>query len=199
MWQMIASILSPLIAATGLAFAYFQWRKAQLRRDDVLAWANEVIESLEALLLVCLLEDPPLDPNTARSKSLEIAFRTATLVEQGRLFFKNEVIDNHGSHRPPAYRGYRPAILDPIVVAHQIACALPSANKEEKARMCVLAEDRLKTFVSLAEKEVGRQKSAAADARKKGDGLHLRHLMETVDESRLARRASLNQELRSQI
>jgi len=81
MWQMTASILSPLIAATGLAFGYFQWRKAQLRRDDVLAWANEVIESLEALLLVCLLEDPPLDQDTARSKSLDIAFRTATLVE----------------------------------------------------------------------------------------------------------------------
>jgi len=197
MWQLIASILSPLIAATGLAFAYFQWRKTQLRRDDVLAWANEVIESLEALLLVCLLGDPPLDLNTARSKSLDIAFRTATLVEQGRLFFKNEVIDSHGSHKPSAYRGYRPAILDPIVVAHQIACALPSASEEKKARMRLLAEDSLKTFVSLAQKEVGRQKSAAADARKKGDGLHLRHLIEGVDETRLARTTSLNQELKS--
>jgi hypothetical protein len=187
MLQTAISLFSPLIAATGLAFTFFQWRKSQLRRDAVLSWSNEVIESLETLLLITTPDKTLLDLNTARSKLLESIFSTAILVEQGRLFFKNEVVDSHGSHKFPAYRGYRPTILDPIVVAHQIACALVNADDEDKLRMRLLAEDCLKNFVSLAQKEIGRDRTAAVDTKRRGDGLHLHHLLNVVDETRLAR------------
>jgi hypothetical protein len=186
MLQSAISITSPLIAVAALAFTFFQWRKSQLRRDDVLRWSNEVIKSLETLLLITMLDEPLLDRNTARSKLLEQTFNTATLVEQGRLFFKNEIVDDHGLHKPPAYRGYRPAILDPIVVAHQIARALVDTDGEDKLRMRLLAEDSLKSFVSLAQKEIGRDRTATADTKRRGDGLHLHHLLNAVDETRLA-------------
>lgn len=51
--------------------------------------------------------------------------------------------------------------------------------------MRVLSEDCLKKFVSLAQKEAGRNRAAATENEKAGDGLHLRHLLDGVSESKL--------------
>lgn len=188
MWEVFAGCTSALVGIAGLFAAWRQARESALRREDVLSWANEVIRSLESLLLVCILRDPPLEVSVAKSKLTEIIFDTAVLVERGRLFFKNEIVNRHGSWKQPAYRGFRPDILDQIVVAHQIACAWTGVDDgETRLRMRCVAEDCLKKFVSLAQKEVGRSRTASVDTSRGGDGAHLRHLMQNVDADRLSR------------
>ena len=76
------------------------------------------------------------------------------------------------AHKQPAYRGFRPAILDPIVVVHQIAVAWRAADPDMQLRYRCVAEDCLKTFVSLAQKEVGRSRAASAYASRSGNGAH---------------------------
>lgn len=187
MWQAASTIFGQLVALTALGFAYFQWRRAQLRRDDVLRWANQAIASLEALFLVSKLNEPLLDKEMARVKLVDIAFETATLVEQGRLFFKNvSGVGQHDLDKPSAYRGYRPAILDPLVVAHQISCELLEAKGDERLCLRALAEDCLKKFVSLAQKEVGRLRAAAVEPKVAGEGLHLGDLLHQIDSRQLA-------------
>jgi hypothetical protein len=146
--ETIAAVVSAFVATgslfVGLFVVWMQRRESALRRGDVLAWANEVICALESLLLVSMLNASQLDASVAKSKLSEVIFNTAILVERGRMFFKNMVVDDYGSEKQSAYRGYRPKILDPIVVAHQIACGWGDADEETRLRMRVVAEDCLK-------------------------------------------------------
>jgi hypothetical protein len=187
----VAAIISAFAATAtllvGLFVVWMQRRESALRREDVLAWANEVISALETLLLVCIVDDSHLDEAQAKRKITKLIFDTSILIERGRMFFKNEVVDDHGREKEPAYRGYRPLILDPIVVAHQIAFAWANANGEKRLRMRLLAEDCVKKFVSLAQKEVGREKTSSTDTGVGGSGVHLDRLLAATDETRLNR------------
>ena len=185
MWQTAAALISALVGMLGLCVGWFQWRKSELRSGDVLAWATEVIRSLQSLLLICSLRPSQLGGKAATDRLTHVIFDTAALVEIGRLFFKNEPVPDHGQGKLPAYRGYRPKILDPIVVAHQIAKAWSSADEDERLRMRIIAEECLKKFVSLVQQEVGRSRTASADTKVGGDGAPLRHLLGNVDNGRL--------------
>jgi hypothetical protein len=166
MFEIIETLVSITIAAVPLAAGWYTWRKKELRRDDVLAWSNEVIGSLQTLLLITILKHPPLSEQDAQQKLAAIIFETSILVERGRLFFRNEIADSHGSKKLPAYQGYRPEILDQIVIAHQISCEWTNASADDRLRMRSIAETCLKKFVSLAQKEVGRGRTASADTSK---------------------------------
>lgn len=180
----IVPLLSVLVAVGGLIIALRQWRESALRRADVLAWANETIYELQSLLLVCILDEDQLDATAKRAKLTEIVFNTTALVERGRLFFKNEVRDDHGQDKELAYRGYRPTILDQIVLAHQIAKRWEKADANVRSCMRLLAEDCAKKFVSLAQQEVGRSKTASAVTKKGGDGRPLDDLLKDFDKTR---------------
>jgi hypothetical protein len=172
-----APILSALVATAGLIWILWRARREQLRHDDVLKWANEGIEALQSLVLVSALKDTQLDESAAQAKITEIIFRTSILVERGRLLFKNCVTDDYGNKKEPAYRGYRPRVLDPIVLAHQIACKWAEANQEMRVRLREIAAAQAKKFVSLMQKEVGRSRTASAETSKGGDGWELDQLI----------------------
>jgi hypothetical protein len=178
----IVGLLSAFITGAGLFLAWRQARERQLRKDDVLKWANEVIRTLQSLYLYCYLEGRAIEPEKLRA----IAADTSILVEQGRLFFRNTPDPTYGADRHPAYRGYRPKLLDPIVVAHQIAMQWDGAAADERQRMTLVAEDCVKIFVSLAQLEVGRSQTASIDAGQKGEGRRLDDLMELIPDKRLA-------------
>src|ERR1043166_2920823 len=131
-WTAATAFVSSLAAVVGLFLAWRNAREAALRRGDVLEWANDVIRELQTLLLVCILREPELDQLIVREKLTQVIFNTSILIERGRLFFKNVVVDDHGQEKEPAYRGYRPRILDPIVVAHQIACGWGRASEDTR-------------------------------------------------------------------
>jgi hypothetical protein len=174
-------VISPLVAVTGLYFVWKRWRNDALRTDDVLAWANETISALQSIVLICELAGSQSDDEPTKSRLTEVAFSTSILIERGRLFFLNEKAGNFGEEKEAAYRGYRPMILDPILVAHQIARAWGEADKNQRSQMRSLAVVCLKKFVSLAQKEVGRNRTASSDTRLGGDGIHLRHLIDAAD------------------
>lgn len=182
----VAGFISATVALCALAVGWLQWRERQLRQDDVLKWANEVIRAHQTLFLVLYLGDSAFDRATARTMLSKIAVDTSVLVEQGRLFFKNTPHPTHGADRYPAYRGYRPMLLDPIVVAHQIACQWEGADEAERERMVIVAEDCVRSFVSMAQREVGRGRTAHMASAIKGEGEKLETLLAKVKPERLA-------------
>ncbi len=137
--QAMAGFLSATIAGIAALLVFSQWRERHLRQDDVLKWASEAIRVQQTLYIVLFLGDSAFDKTTARSMLAKLAVEASVLVEQGRLFFRNTPHPTHGADRHPAYRGYRPMLLDPIVVAHQIACQWEGAADEEKERMILVA------------------------------------------------------------
>lgn len=190
MFATAVPVLSALIALAGLSIAWRQSRESALRRGDVLTWANEVIRELQSLLLICVLDDDDLDAATRKAKLTEIIFSTSVLVEQGRLFFRNEVTDDHGQDKEPAYRGHRPTILDQIVLAHQIARQWEKADDVQRTDMMLLAEDCAKKFVSLAQQEVGRSRTASAVTKKAGEGRQLDDLLKNINSTQMEERSS---------
>jgi len=184
--QAIAGFLSATVAAIAALLVFLQWRERHLRQDDVLKWAHEVIRTEQTLYLVLFLGDSVFDKPTARSMLAKIAVDTSVLVEQGRMFFRNTPHPTYGANRHPAYRGNRPMLLDPIVVAHQIACQWDGAADEEKERMILVAEDCVRSFVSMAQREVGRSRTAHAASMIKGEGQSLDTLLGKVNPERLA-------------
>ncbi len=182
----VAGFTSALIGAIAALLVWLQWRERQLRQDDVLRWANEVIRTEQSLYLLLFLGDSAFDKASAKTMLTKIIVDSSVLVEQGRLFFRNTPDATHGADRHPAYRGYRPMILDPIVVAHQIACRWEGAAPEERERMVLVAEDCVRSFVSMAQREVGRSRAAHDASLIKGEGEKLESLLARVSAERLA-------------
>ena len=182
----IAGFISAFVASCGALLVWLQWRERRLRQDDVLKWANEVIRAQQTLYLTLFLGDSTFTADERRSTLAKIAVDTSVLVEQGRLFFRNTPDPTHGADRHPAYRGRRPMLLDPIVVSHQIACQWDGATDDEKDGMLVVAEDCVRSFVSMVQREVGRSRTAHEASAMKGEGETLESLLPKVKPERLA-------------
>lgn len=178
--QFFFATASLLLATGGLFFTWIRWRQSELRREEVLGWANDCIESLQSIFLISSLKNPILDQEKIDEIRLKAIFNTSILIERGRLFFKNEVVDQFGSEKLPAYRGYRPQVLDHLVIAHKIARDWPNSSEENAYRRSKVAEACLKNFVSLIQKEVGRDRAASVEALEGGIGVDLPSLMDDV-------------------
>jgi hypothetical protein len=77
-------------------------------------------------------------------------------------------------------------------VAHQIAARWPGAGEEERLRMTLVAEDCVRRFVSMAQLEVGRGRTAHEDTARKGEGEPMDKLLRLIKDERIAAlRASL--------
>jgi hypothetical protein len=176
----IIATVSAVLTAAALFASWRSWRRSELRRDDVLEWANAAIAAVQAVRLVAASERMKLDEAAARARMAELMFETSILVERGRLFFRN-ARSRHGRDKPHAYRGNRPEILDQLVLAHQIACAWPDAGAERRRAMAVVASDATRRFVSLIQMEVGRVRTASADVRRRGDGADLEARLRELD------------------
>jgi hypothetical protein len=91
----MAAVVSACVATASLLAGIFAiwWRlrEAAFRRGDVLAWANEVISTLEGLLLVFILKPAQLDATIAKEKVSKAIFDTAILTERGRIFPANSI------------------------------------------------------------------------------------------------------------
>ncbi|MEP9357333.1 hypothetical protein [Sphingomonas sp. KR3-1] len=171
--EAVAGAISALIALVALGATWLRQRQGELRRDDVHRWADEAIAALQAVRLLTAGTRMKITPEEERVRFVQLMFDTSILVERGRLFFRNARDGRHGIEKAAAYRGRRPEILDQLVLAHQIACGWGDASAEDRVRMGRVAEDAARTFVSLVQTEVGRQRTASADTRRRGKGADL--------------------------
>jgi hypothetical protein len=172
--EAVAGAISALLALVALGAAALRQRRAELRRDDVHRWADEAIAALQGVRLVTAGTRMRITPEEERQRLVQLMFDTSILVERGRLFFRNAPYGRHGADKPAAYRGRRPEILDQLVLGHQIACAWPEANAEDRIAMGRVAEEVVRSFVSLIQTEVGRQRTVSADTRRRGSGVDLK-------------------------
>jgi hypothetical protein len=181
----LIGLVSVAVPIVGVLLVWLQWRERQMRMDDVLHWASDTIRTLQTVYLACYLGERLFGPDEMRAILQKAAVDTSVSVEQGRLFFRNTPDPEHGKERHPAYRGYRPELLDPVVVAHQIACQWSGADEKARLRMTLVAEDCVKRFVSFAQLEVGRSRTVSADAGRKGEGETLPALMGRLSVGRI--------------
>ena len=170
-----AAVGSLLVAIIGLVGAGLSWRARELRRDEVLSWSNEAIRNLQTLCLLCKRDEEKQVINISGYEA--IWFSTSILIENGRLFFRNVQAKSSDHNKQHAYRGYRPLILDQLVIAHQIAERFPDASLSDRTKLRQIAETSRARFVSLAQKEVGRARTRTTATLQAGDSIRLDDLL----------------------
>jgi hypothetical protein len=184
--ELTLKILGLFLATSGFVITLAKWRSDQLRRDQVLRWVDECIVCLQSIYVISFLSDKSFNEAEREKIRVKAIFDTSILIERGRMFFKNEISDDFGSDKQSAYRGYRPRILDFLIVANQLVRFWPNASDDDAKRRTAVAEDCLKQFVSLAQKEVGRDRAASAEALKGGNAINLQALLDAADIKKLA-------------
>jgi hypothetical protein len=178
--EALSLVVAVLVAAFGYVTWYVKRREEGLRYSDVLAWSNQAISAMQTLQLICKYGESYYSTSELDAKLKELGFTTSILIEQGRMFFRNQEAESHGQEKEPAYRGFRPRILDPLLVAHLIARRWLDGNAESRARMYFVAETHVQKFVSLVQEEVGRSRTASTEAKSGGDKIDLDKLMTKV-------------------
>lgn len=135
--QILVSIFPVLVGAGGFYLAFLKWQSDQedrrvkeLRREEVFAWVNECIDCLRSLIILTEQRDSPLFEEVIDVKRRDLIIRTSTLIERGRLFFSNNEESSFGMQKSGAYRGFRPVILDQLVMAYQLALIWPESKKK---------------------------------------------------------------------
>lgn len=186
----MSEVWTPILSALAIIVAVFgAWRtvhESALRRDEVSTWANEVISALQTLQLLCMLPPARIGAKPWKEKLVQVIFDTSVLVERGRMFFVNVKAGKHGREAESAYGGFRPRILDHLVVAHQVACRLEGADEDSLKRMHFIASTALREFVSLAQKEVGRSRTVSEETAKAGEISGLETLLGKINEEQFA-------------
>ncbi|MBB3066008.1 hypothetical protein [Limibacillus halophilus] len=187
MFDGMASIISAVVATAALLSTWYWWREKELRRDEVLKWADEAISVLRTLHLLCAVDVSKFTDENPSRKFLDVLFISSILIERGRLFFRNSNDGNqHGREKEKAYQGLRPEILDQLIIAHEIALRWGDADQETRSRMTVISERACRRFLSLAQEEVGRGRTASKYNKLGGDGVDLDALLLSVTDKELA-------------
>lgn len=150
-------------------------RAHDLRVDEVLSWGKDAIDAVQSVYLLC--STTALDESEQRTHLFELGMRCSILLEQGRLFFKNQIVNDWGNQKEKAYKGYRPVILDQLLISHLVAIRWSDlgADQEFGAK---IAEKAAKKLVSLLQAEVGRSETAATETGLGGRGIALEELIE---------------------
>lgn len=169
-----ALLLVTLAGALGTWIAY---RRSELRRDEVVAWVNKVIENMQTTVLLIgrNVSMPALERN---ERLRELGISASILLEQGRILFKNVDPRKYGSDKQPAYRGLRPMILDQVLFMHQLAVAWPTLPAQDHGHAFDIGLFSLRRFVSLAQQEVGRGRVASGYSKAQGSGGRLEDLLD---------------------
>lgn len=120
----VINIIAVAVALVALLFSIFGLRVAdRAARNDVLAqvrdWGGEVIEALSEAVGLCCLDPTSLPKGELFIRRSALICRVSALLDRGRLFFPNTYRE-YGGHKPRAYRGIRPQILDLLALSHEL-------------------------------------------------------------------------------
>lgn len=164
MYEIVFSLVSVLVSIISAAVSAFYAQRS--RRDtqsqqrlqafalqqeylaNIRVWADESIEALTQAIFLCDLEPARMPQDEFFGRWLDVRMRLSTLTDRGRLFFENEKQDDHGQHKPPAFRGYRSPSLDPLLAAYRLIDPLRTSKELDRPALRDQLTTQRRTFVS---------------------------------------------------
>ncbi len=147
-----------------------------LRKDEVAVWAKDAVHALQSVVVLCAKWGPKASDEYRQKELCRLAIDLSCLLEQGRLFFKNED-GEWGRGKPSAYQGFRPKILDELLVGFLVAAQWDDFGSDQKFAAKVV-ENAEKRFLSMVQKEVGRDKTVDDYNRVGGENIDIHRLIE---------------------
>ena len=126
----------------------------QLQRTlKIQAWGNECICAFSEANHLCSSDSGQFSQSEYAKRRRELLVCLSSLIDKGRMFFKNESPELYGTEKPPAYRGFRPKIIDPLVAAYSAIEALELPNILPDYKRSKRLIDWRRYFVSVLQKE----------------------------------------------
>lgn len=121
------------VGSAGLALAsfVFNWlvvqRQSALQGEalkaqmdaDLLAWANEAIDTLGRAMFVARGRGAYLSEQELRLQAADVLHQISAAADKGRLFFPNAAHAAFGKDKEGAYQGFRPPVLDALIFAYR--------------------------------------------------------------------------------
>ena len=109
--------------------------REQIARVDTaaVAWGFRCIEAMSEA--EALMRNPDENATGSHDAVVRVLATLSALVDQGRMFFPNVNRDLVGTDKAAAMRGYRPAILDALLIAYfelEFARRNPNVNDEQQ-------------------------------------------------------------------
>lgn len=133
--------VSATIAASAISyrlgrrseFAVAEWMR------ELRSWAEKAIGELSLASYRLAGSEYTENERNLHARNL------SALIEIGRFYLPNQQPDQHGTDKPPAYRGYRHAALDPLVAAVRVLQHGPGDAVDESQVLWELRRE----FVSI--------------------------------------------------
>jgi hypothetical protein len=146
-----------LVSAISALYTYRQirvstWQAKMEYVNGLRTWAFGAIEIMAQLRHAMEFADPT--PEYAHQK-VQLLSQLSAQIDQGRLFLPNvDLGDGFGANKPAAYTGYRPLVLDYLVLAYttfRAASSSAAAEAAELARIDELQRDFISEIQQLVD------------------------------------------------
>lgn len=119
------------------------------------AWGADVIRQMAAAEQLVQSRGIFDDSDAFDAERRKLLAQLSAAADQGRLFFANVLHDVVGQDRPAAFGGYRPAIIDAILLDHERLRRMPvEASVEEWAGEATPMLNARRAFVSELQRAV---------------------------------------------
>ncbi|MCS6473702.1 hypothetical protein NX871_27720 [Burkholderia thailandensis] len=137
------SAIAACISAVSALVAVWNFRREQLNQriaaakwkkeyfSDLLKWSDEAMLLLSESLHLCDLDPKRMEDNRFFEVQHTLRVKLSAQIDRGRWFFPNYAVEQHGTHKSTAFRGYRPEVLDGLVHAYR---AVSSINYVEQSK-----------------------------------------------------------------
>jgi hypothetical protein len=124
-------------------------------------WGIRGIDALSIAYVYVLTNFSGRDFQQAKVAKDELQATLSALVDVGRLYFVNRSPDLEGVERPYANRGFRPAILDALMLAHEELRRLELPHHGETDRIVKSLFGARRVFVSELREEIDKFRDPA--------------------------------------
>lgn len=124
-------------------------------------WEIRAIDALSVAYVYVLTNFSGRDLPQAKIAKDELQATLSALVDAGRLYFVNRSPDLEGVERPYANRGFRPAILDALIMVHEELRRLELPQHGETDRIARSIMGARRVFVSELREEIDKFRDPA--------------------------------------
>lgn len=131
-----------------LASQHLQFVGAKLKYlDDIRGWAGDISDAITEAIHLCDLNPVLLTGESFFDRRHRLRIALSTLIDQGRWYFPNMIVDDHGADKELGFRGYRHEVLDGPVRAYNLIKLLDYKKKENNASLRNELTDSKRHFV----------------------------------------------------
>lgn len=154
-----ASIALLSALATG-AFAWLNLRRERLNQQmqhltltqnyfsGLRTWADQLSDILSEAIHLAELDPARCVAPIFFDRRHQLRVRLSSYIDRGRWYFPNLKPEEHGAHKPKAFRGYRQEVLNSLVYAYRALTALNYVDGTGNEHQRELMVEAKKGFVS---------------------------------------------------